>query len=677
MKVTAMADRPRKILMCSCEDTMSLDPSAVRKACTGADISTHRNLCQSEVEQFRAALQGGAPITVGCTQEAPRFSDIAGEREARMDFVNVRETAGWSKEGAQAGPKMAALLAAAAEPLPDFPLVNLSSEGVVLVYGSDEKAIEVGKLLADHLDVTVLLRSPEQLTPPSVTVFPVVKGTIRNAAGHLGAFELTVDDYAHPRPSSRDTLVFEPARNGAISRCDIVLDVSGGAPLFPAHDQRDGYLRADPGDPAAVLHIVLKARDLVGSFDKPRYINFTADLCAHSRSNIIGCHRCLDLCPTSAITPDGDHVAINAEVCAGCGQCAAVCPTGAAGYAIPPADALIHKLRAMLIAYHQADGVDPVLLLHDGEHGAPLIEALARQGTGLPANVIPFEVNEVTQIGLEAIVAAFAYGTSSLRFLLRARPRHDTGGLGKTIALAETILGGLGLGGERVSTIETDDPDMLGAALREIATAPAVRQPATFRTVGRKRDVLRFALRELHRVAPAPVDVIPLPEGAPFGTLDIKVDGCTLCLSCVSACPTGALSDDPERPILRFAEDACVQCGLCQATCPEKVIELVPQIDFRAATAQARTIKEEEPALCIRCHKPFGVKSTIDKIAAKLEGRHWMYPNANKRVEAIRMCADCRVIAMSEEGFDPFVGVAERPAPRTTDDYLRDRDAKY
>lgn len=653
---------------------MSLDAPAVRKACASAEISTYRHLCRTEAEQFSAALKDGAAITVGCTQEAPRFSELAGERDAPLNYVNVRETAGWSTEGAEAGPKMAALFAAAAEPTPDFPLVNLSSEGVILVYGRDESAIETGKLLADQLDVTVLLSKPGPLTPQSVTVFPVVKGTIRNAAGHLGAFELTVDDYAQPRPSSRDTLVFEAARDGAISRCDLVLDLSGGAPLFPAHDLRDGYLRADPKDPAAVLRAVLKARDLVGSFDKPRYINFTADLCAHSRSNIIGCHRCLDLCPTGAITPDGDHVIINAEVCAGCGQCAAVCPTGAASYALPPADALIHKLRAMLMAYHQAGGADAILLLHDGEHGTPLIEALARHGDGLPANVIPLAVNEVTQVGLEAIAAAFAYGASNLRFLLRAQPRHETGGLSKTIALAATILGGLGLSGERVSTIETDDPDALGATLRGLTAAPAVRQPATFRTVGRKRDVLRFALHELHRVAPEPVDVIALPEGAPFGTLNVKVDGCTLCLSCVSACPTGALSDDPERPILRFAEDACVQCGLCQATCPEKVIELVPQIDFRAATARARTIKEEEPALCIRCHKPFGVKSTIDKVAAKLEGRHWMYPNANKRVDAIRMCADCRVIAMSEEGFDPFVGVAERPAPRTTDDYLRERE---
>ena len=34
----------------------------------------------------------------------------------------------------------------------------------------------------------------------------------------------------------------------------------------------------------ALLRAALKARDLVGTFDKPRYIDFTEDLCAHSRS---------------------------------------------------------------------------------------------------------------------------------------------------------------------------------------------------------------------------------------------------------------------------------------------------------------------------------------------------------------------------------------------------------
>jgi ferredoxin len=671
-----MPDPPKTILICSCEDTMRLDTAAIRRGCPNCEIADFHQLCRHQLDHFRNAAKAEGPLVVGCTQEATLFGNEAEGGSGKMDFVNLRETAGWSVEGAKAGPKMAALIAAASEPAPAYPFVALKSDGVILIYGRDEVAVEAGQLLFDHLDVTVMITKPALIAPPATTSFPVVKGTIRNAKGHLGAFELVIDDYALPQPSSRTALVFETPRNGLTSRCDLVLDLSGGTPLFPAHDLRDGYLRADPRDPSAMLRAVLKARDFVGSFDKPKYVNFSAEICVHSRSKLTGCHRCLDLCPTRAITPDGDHVKIDAEVCAGCGQCAAACPTGAASYALPPADALLHKLRAMLLTYREAGGANPIVLFHDSQHGSPLIDALARHGDGLPADVLPFAVNEVTQVGLEAVAASFAYGAAGIRFLLRAKPRHDVAGLSQTVAMADAVVGGLGFSGPRVATIETDDPDALGEVLREIEPAPAVERAATFKTVGKRSDLLRFALHELHRVAPAPTDIIALPEAAPLGAISVNVDGCTLCLSCVSVCPTGALRDDPERPVLKFVEDACVQCGLCRSTCPEKVITLKPQIDFRAARAAPLIIKEEEPALCIRCNKPFGVKSTIEKIAAKLEGRHWMYPAGDARLNAVRMCADCRVIVMSEQQFDPFAGVPERASPRTTDDYLRERENK-
>jgi ferredoxin len=672
-----MAERPRNILICSCEDSMPLNGEAARKVCRGADVIEGRQLCRAELERFRKIAAGGEPIVMACTQEAPLFEEVAGaiKDSSAITFVNIRETAGWSKDAKASGAKMAALIAMTAEPTSDTGFVALNSEGVTLIYGKDEKAIEAANLLKDHLDVTVLIKPPGATTPLRVTDFPVVKGSIRHAKGYLGAFELTVDDYAAPAPSSRGELAFGPARNGATSRCDIVLDVSGGAPLFPAADLRDGYLRADPGDPVAVLRAVLKARDLTGTFDKPRYIKFTEDLCAHSRSKIVGCRRCLDLCPTGAISPNGDHVVIDPQICAGCGQCAAACPTGAAAYALPPSDALLNKLRALLGAYREAGGKQAVVMFHDAEHGGELIDALARHGDGLPANVLPVQVNEVTQVGLEAVAASFAYGASAVRFVSRAKPRHDLSGLAKTIALAEPILSGLGFAGARVATIDTDDPDALGEILRAIAPMDGAAKPATFAAAGLKRDVMRHALRELHATAPAPADIIALPQGAPFGTLEVNVEGCTLCLSCVSACPTGALSDDPERPTLRFAEDACVQCGLCQATCPEKVITLKPQIDFRAATAVARIIKQEAPFECICCGKPFGVKSSVERVAAKLEGKHWMFKDSKKRLDVVKMCADCRVNVMAEENFDPF-GAPQRPKVRTTDDYLREREQK-
>ena len=182
--------------------------------------------------------------------------------------------------------------------------------------------------------------------------------------------------------------------------------------------------------------------------------------------------------------------------------------------------------------------------------------------------------------------------------------------------------------------------------------------------------------RTEHLAAPQPTDLVPLAAGAPFGGLDINVAGCTLCLSCVSACPTHALSDNAERPMLRFTESLCVQCGLCAATCPEDVITLKPQIDFAAWQAPPRVIKEEEPFHCVECGKAFGTRSSVERVIDKLQNRHWMFSgNAGQsRVRVLMMCEDCRVQAVVNESFDPHI-VPQRPKVRMTEDYLAERAA--
>ena len=154
---------------------------------------------------------------------------------------------------------------------------------------------------------------------------------------------------------------------------------------------------------------------------------------------------------------------------------------------------------------------------------------------------------------------------------------------------------------------------------------------------------------------------------------NLNVEGCTLCHACVTACPTHALSDNPDRAMLRFTESLCVQCGLCEATCPEKVITIEPRLDFKAWDAPLKVLKEEEPFNCIACGKPFGTKSSVERVLAKLEEKHWMFkgPNA-KRLDVIKMCADCRVEAVVNESFDPHAA-PQRPPVMTTEDYLRAR----
>ena len=664
------------ILVCDCEGTMTLDGRALAKACGRAEpFEIHTQLCRAQVDSFRRALTRSDRLHVACTQEAPLFDEIAGEAapDAQVSYSNIRERAGWSGEGGRATPKIAALLAEATVEMPPTPTVAMESRGVCLVYGRDETALEAARQLAGRLDVTLLLSQPQAIVPPRVVDVPIFRGTIAAALGHLGAFELTIDDYAPVRPSARDALAFEAPRNGARTSCDLILDLSGRRPLFPGAEKRDGYLRPDPRNPAAVQRALFDLTNLVGEFGKPRYVAFDASICAHSRNRKTGCTRCLDVCPASAIRPDGDAVAIDPFVCGGCGGCHSVCPTGAASYALPPAPKLMERLRVLLSTYYRTGGEPAVLLVHDTRHGEELISLLARFGDGLPARVLPFAVNEVTQIGFDFIASALAYGAAHVLLLAPPKRRDELQGLAAQIGIAEALMAGLGYGSGRIDVLDVADPDELGQALSAL---PKIKpaQPATYLALGGKRSLIQLALDHLHAAAPEPVPQIALAPGAPFGAVNVRVEGCTLCLACVGACPTGALQDNPEKPQLRFQEDLCIQCGLCKNTCPENVITLETRFNFTPDARVAQVVKEEEPFACIRCGKPFGTKGSIDRVLAQLAQKHAMF-REERMIQTIQMCDDCRIKVRFETSDDPFAA-GPRPKTRTTDDYLRERESQ-
>src|SRR3954447_26851622 len=92
--------------------------------------------------------------------------------------------------------RVLALQAAAAVPTPELTSVQIESSGRVLVYGRDESALEAGRLLKDYLDVTVLIRPPAVMADQGAIDFPVWTGRITAAKGHLGSFDLAVDDFA-------------------------------------------------------------------------------------------------------------------------------------------------------------------------------------------------------------------------------------------------------------------------------------------------------------------------------------------------------------------------------------------------------------------------------------------------------------------------------------------------
>lgn len=660
-----------RLLVCNCERTMDLDGKALAKG-LGSDepMAIHTQLCRAEIETFEGEAGKDSPLLVACTQEAPLFAEIAEERGlSDIRYVNIRERAGWCQDKSKVAPKIAALLAEARHVPAPAGAIPLISDGVCLVYGAGQGALEVAEQLSGRLSVSLLLTDSSDILPPSVMNVPIYQGRISSASGHLGAFDILVDGYAPTLPSSKSELEFQMARDGAKSSCDLIFDMSGGTPLFPEHDRRDGYLHVDPDHPAAVAKAMFEISDMVGEFEKPLYVQYDADICAHSRSQKVGCSNCLDNCPLSAISPDGDNVSVDHAVCGGCGNCSAVCPTGAVSYDYPGRADVIKRCQVLADTYLGAGGADPVLLVHDDSHGSGLIGAMARYGRGLPVNVLPLSLYTVTQLGHEAMAAALAAGFQQIIVLASPEHRDELSGLEAQAALTNSLMSGLGYGaGPRVHIVVEADPDAVEEHLYGLARL-SNPTPVSFAARGGKREIARTALMALNENGPGPQEIVPLTDGAPYGRIHIDVEGCTLCLACVGACPANALADSPDRPMVRFTEAACVQCGLCKATCPEKVISLEPRYDFTATAQRPQTLNEETPFECVSCGKPFGSRAAIERVVAQLAGKHWMFQDA-ERTQVLQMCEDCRIEAVANLGDDPFA-MGERPKVRTTDDYVR------
>ena len=315
-------------------------------------------------------------------------------------------------------------------------------------------------------------------------------------------------------------------------------------------------------------------------------------------------------------------------------------------YSYPNRADLLNQLRRVIASFREQTITAPSILFFGGEEGPTELSAAVND---LPDEVIPWKVEELGSVGPEIWLSCLAYGAKTVMMLQTSdTPSSVLTEISKQIKQMSALISALGRPSDAIGLIALDERFEANCRQPEARSNDDGGRFASYGGMEEKRAVFRAAIDHLIDEAANVPEEISLPNGTPFGEVLIDSNKCTLCMGCVAVCPAGALIDNKERPCLSFIEWNCVQCGLCENTCPEKAITLNPRLlaDSNARMAR-RVLNEEEPFKCVECGKPFTTQSMVSRMEEKLSG-HRMF--SGDGIRRLRLCEDCRVKDMFKDG---------------------------
>ncbi len=521
-------------------------------------------------------------------------------------------------------------------------LVGYRATDLVLIVGPEPYALSVAEELVGKVTLAILATGGNNLSAgfekPVFTreidgqIIRVAAADLMDVGGYLGAFEVIVD-------VNGESQNLADLMNLTSQTFDVILDL-GRQPAITLELPPPGYF-AVSANRENMPKVLEEIAGLNGEFEKPQYVHYEPDICAHGERGITGCTRCIDTCPAGAVISIGERVEVDVHRCHGMGSCSAVCPTGALTYVYPSLGDTMNGLRQALTAWRISGMPAPCILLYDSDSGAEYLRTVCAD---FPDGVLPWRVEEIGSTGIEVWLSALAYGAVGIRILTHERtPGAVLTTLAQQIELIRCLLEGLDYDGQSIA--ELPAVEFSSADWPQYVDESVVADVATFGGVDNKRDALRLVFDHLTPES-SPIEAIALPAASPFGQIHVDTALCTLCMGCVSVCPAGALADGSDTPKLDFIEWNCVQCGLCERACPENAIALEARLLVDSdSRLMKRTLNEEEPFGCIVCGKPFATKSMIDKMAETLASHKMFQGDA---LDRLKMCEECRVKSMFE-----------------------------
>ncbi|WP_104733499.1 4Fe-4S binding protein [Helicobacter felis] len=403
-----------------------------------------------------------------------------------------------------------------------------------------------------------------------------------------------------------------------------------------------------PLELAQSLSLLYEAHGLQFDFDHTKYtptqegsliefFNYNKEICQYHQRRVECCGKCSEVCPTQAISKldpqiaqekgleceDNRHLVIDHQSCIDCGKCIAVCPSGSLSYSS-------FNLECMQEIAKLYRGYIPLLLDYKAE----------LPNTPLKKEVLPLclNVNILEQVALLTWVQE-----SGSQIVIYTTQELGIGTL-ESIALLNEIYTHL-CHQEAILVARTTEE--LQACLQDARSLDSPYTPPTIPT-RTKRDL--FAQRLGFLIEQGDYGQVGCGEFIRYGHIEIK-DNCTLCLSCVGACNTGALSVDGNAYTLLFNPSLCTTCGYCEATCPEKNCLHLERdgIALNPAYFVPKVMAKDSLFTCKMCGKPIGTTKSVHKIAQIMTPK---FQGDARKIATLYACPDCKVKIMLEDMLD-------------------------